>query len=226
VVALMALSCAPGTIGDGGGTGQIRLALSLLDGTSVGSVTWQVRSAANVVVASGTFGTGGSRAPTLIASLTPATHETVTMTATTSVGAACAGTSPPFDVVAGASVTVDVAIRCEGIASEPGLGTIVVTGTIVPGDQCPTLTSWLIAPQRAASPDPIDVTVTAADADAGDTLAFNWTASSGSFLNPAAAATQYVCGTLGSQTLHVEVTDDHAPLPCATRITFPDVDCL
>ena len=210
----------------GGPTGEVRLALSLPDGTSVTSVSWKVLSAANAVVVAGTLATNGSQRPSFIASLPSALGDTVNMSATTSAGVTCAGTSAAFDVIAGRAVTVAVDLACGVTTVDGGVGTVVVSGTIVPGDHCPVLTTWLISPQAAGAADPIDVTVGASDEDSGDVLSFSWTATAGTFTNAAAPTTQYHCGAVGAQTLTVRVSDDHAPVPCASSISFPSVECL
>lgn len=222
--ALLMFGCGQNLADDS--TGQLNLVLALPDGTSVSSVAWQVRSSSNAVVISGTLSTAGSHTPSFIASLPPSTGNTVRMTATTSAGVDCIGVSAPFDVIAGQSVAVAVSIVCGDVQAVPVSGSVAVSGTLVPGDHCPALTSWLIAPQASAAADPIDVTVVATDADAGETVHYLWKAASGSFANATAATTQYTCGATGSQTLTVEVTDDHAPTPCTTRFTFPPITCL
>src|SRR5580693_3225638 len=80
---LLAFNCGPSTV-DSGPTGEVRLALSLPDGTTVSSVAWKVLSSTNEVIISGTLNTGGSQRPSFIASLAPANGDTVSMSATTS----------------------------------------------------------------------------------------------------------------------------------------------
>jgi hypothetical protein len=216
---------APANAGD---VGNVQVALSLPDGSSITSVAWKVLSASNAVLASGTLNTTGPRTPSFISSMPPGTGDTLNMTAMTSTGVSCAGTSQPFDVVAGMSVTVDVNIICGNMApsGDAGtLGSVVVTGTIVPGDNCPALTSWFITPQETMGSNPIDVSVMAADADMGETVTFAWSATSGSFASPTSATTQYTCGATGNQTLKVSITDNHMPTPCTTQVMFPAVTC-
>jgi hypothetical protein len=222
---LFMMGCTGGTIVDGP-VGEVQLALSLPDGTAVNNVSWKILSASNAIIVSGTLNTAGSRTPSFIASLPAATGDTVNMTATTTAGVSCAGTSAPFNIVVGQSVSVAVNILCEGTIADGGIGSVVVSGTIVAGDRCPTLTAWLIAPRQSAAADPIDVTITAADGDVGDTLTYAWTATSGTFASATAATTQYTCAATGAQTLSVAVTDSHAPVPCTTHVSFPAVDCL
>jgi hypothetical protein len=223
--ALLSLNCAGAKVPEGD-LGQMRFALVLPDGESVSSVSWKVLSATNAVVASGTLNTTGSREISFISSMPPGAGDTIEMTATTSTGVACVGTSSPFSVVAGQSMPVTVNLQCDVTPSDGGTsGSVVVSGAIVPGDHCPTLASYFISPQQTMGSSPIDVTVMGADSDVGDTLTYAWTASSGTFANAANATTQYTCGATGSQTLTVAITDNHMPTPCTTQVMFPAVDC-
>jgi hypothetical protein len=215
-----------GKIGGGDEVGQVQLALTLPDATTIDSVAWKVLSSTNAIMASGTLNTTGTRMASFISSLPASTGDTVNMTATTSGGVGCTGTSSAFDVAAGQATMVSVNITCDGSGGGTGnLGSIVVSATVVPGDHCPTLTSWFINPQSTTGANPVDVSVTASDADMGDTLAFAWTATSGAFADATAAMTQYTCSATGAQTLTVAISDNHTPTPCTTRVTFPTVGC-
>lgn len=209
-----------------GDLGQVNLALTLPDGSTINSVAWKVLSSSSAVLASGTLNTTGTRMSSFIASLAAGTGDTVNLTAATSTGVNCAGTSAPFDVLAGQATMVAVNILCDGSGGGAGnLGSIVVSGTVVPGDHCPTLTGWFITPQSTVGTSPVDVSVMASDADMGDTLTYAWTATSGTFASAASPMTQYTCAATGSQTLTAAISDNHTPTPCTTRITFPAVDC-
>jgi hypothetical protein len=226
LVGLIAVGCAAPASGDGS-LGEVRLALSLPDGTTVSSVTWKISSSTNATLLSGSLDVSGSQKPTFIASIAPGAGDTVTMSATTSVGVICAGTSDPFDVVAGHTVNVPVNLLCQGTVSDAGIGGLVVTGTIVSGDHCPVLTSYLIDPQTSGAADPINVSVGASDPDTGESLTYLWSATSGTFTSATSLSTQYHCvAGSGAQTLSVQVSDNHTPLPCTTSITFPSIDCL
>src|SRR5579863_5979344 len=147
--------------------GSVEVALSLPDGSSITSVEWKVLSATNGVLASGTLNTTGDRTASFISSIPSGTGDTVSMSAMTSAGVSCAGTSTVFDVLAAQSVTVNVNMICGNMSSggDAGtLGSVIVTGTIVPGDHCPALTSWFITPQETTGSSPIDVSITAVDA--------------------------------------------------------------
>lgn len=207
--------------------GSIQFALALPDGSSISSVAYKVFSSTGTIVASGSVNTTGGRTPSFITSLAAATGDTVSLTAVTSTGDTCTGTSAPFNVVSGGLATVAVDLLCGNVPSSDAgtLGSLVVTAKLVPGDNCPMLAGWFITPQETMGASPVDVAVMATDSDSGDTLTYAWTATSGSFANATAAGTQYTCATTGPQTLSVTVSDNHAPTACTTQITFPAVSC-
>jgi hypothetical protein len=209
--------------------GRIEVALALPGGVTVSSVAWKVLSSASVVLASGTVNTNDPKAtPSVDVSVPTGTNDTVTMTTTTSQGVSCSGTSAPFNVTSGQPVPVPVTITCGNVTTDGGSpGSVVITGTVVPGDSCPVLSSWQISPQMtSASGGQIDVSAIASDADSGDTLTFAWSATAGSFLAASSATTKYVCNAAGTQTLTVAISDNHSPTPCTINVSFPVVDCL
>jgi hypothetical protein len=228
---LLAAVCGVGCQGQSGGSsaeeGQVVLALTIPGGATISSVSWTVKSSSNHPLASGTTNTSRSGATASFAvGLAPGTGDVLTMTATTSAGETCTGSSAPFNVVANQTSPVSISLNCQAFTTDGGLGSVVVMGTVVPGDGCPALASWTISPEAAAANGgQIDVSATATDADSGDTLTYQWSAPAGSFANAAATATTYTCGPAGSQVLHLLVSDGHAPVPCSIDVAFPPVSC-
>jgi hypothetical protein len=207
--------------------GELRLALTLPGSVTIDAVAWQVLSSTSAVIASGTIDTSHAGAAASLSVGVPAgTGDTVKMSAMTSTGATCMGTSPAFNVTAGMTVPVGVTLNCSSTSTGGGLGSVVVTGMVVEGDNCPVLSSWMLSPQQtAASGGTIQVSAMATDADMGETLTYTWSATSGTFINAGVNMTQYVCGPAGSNTLTVTVTDNHTPTPCSINVSFPPVAC-
>jgi len=105
------------------------------------------------------------------------------------------------------------AVVC-GCSGEPGPeGEVAITLTTE--DACPRLTSWLAEPLETSVGGTIEVSASAVDRDKGDHLSFLWSASAGHFTQPRVAATHYSCGGAGTQTITVQVSDDHAPASCS-----------
>jgi len=203
------------------------LAFVLPASAATSNVSWTVKSSSNQVLASGTIDTSRSGASASFAlGLTNGRGYVVTMAATTGGGDTCSGSSTPFDVVAGQTTPVSIALICPSVTPDGGLGSILVTGTVVPGDNCPALAFWSTSPETAAAEGgQIDVTATATDADTADTLTYRWSAAAGSFADPASPTTTYTCGPAGSQVLHLTVSDNHVPTPCSIDVAFPLVSC-
>jgi hypothetical protein len=211
-----------------GPTGHVNIAFVLPGGAVVSSVAWKVFSSTSAVLASGTINTTNPNStPTVIVGLPAGTGDTVTMTTTTSNGATCAGTSAPFNVVPGQTILqVPVTLTCGTVTTDGGFSSVVISGTIVPGDNCPTLVSWSLSPQAtAANGGTIDVSGMASDSDNGDTLTYSWSATAGTFVSNTSRATTYTCGAAGTQTLTLSISDNHLPTPCVINVTFPAVDC-
>jgi hypothetical protein len=208
-------------------TGTVRLALSLPNGTTLNSVSWQIRSSGGAVLRAGTINTSDPGAtPSVDTSCPASTGDTVVMTGTTSDGTGCSGTSMPFNVAAGGTVQVGLTIVCGGGTPVQNNGSVIVNSTVVQGDNCPVLTSWVASPLQTSFAAQIDVAATATDADATDVLTYAWTATGGSFVSPSSPSTKYNCTGFGPQTLTITVSDNHAPIPCTAVVTIPNIECI
>ena len=208
--------------------GQIVVALAAPTGITVSSFSWEVTSSTNQVLASGsTSSVVAGIAPSLVIGLPAAVGDRVSMDATTGSGVHCKGTSNPFNIVAGQTNPLSVNLNCDSLPTDGGTGSIVVTGVLVSGDNCPALSAWTLSPQSAAANGgKIDVGVTATDSDTGDKLSYAWSATAGTFVGASLAATQYTCAAAGDQTLSVVISDNHTPSACSITATFPLVSCL
>ena len=120
--------------------GELTMALTLPGSVTIDAVVWQVLSSTSSVIASGTIDTSHAGAAASLSVGVPAgSGDTVKMSATTSSGATCMGTSAPFNVSAAMTVPVSVTLNCSSTMIGTGLGSVVVTGTVVEGDSCPVL---------------------------------------------------------------------------------------
>jgi hypothetical protein len=208
------------------GTGSVRLALSLPNGTTLNFVDWKILSSTGTTLRSGTVNTSDPAAtPSVDTSCPASTGDTVQMTGTTSDGTSCSGTSMAFNVTAGGTTMVGLTITCGGGTPVQNNGSVVVNGTVVVGNNCPLLTSWVASPLTSSTSGLIDVAVTASDADASDVLTYSWTATGGSFVSPTSAITKFNCTAPGPQALTITVADNHQPTACETFITMP-VTCV
>jgi hypothetical protein len=205
--------------------GRVRLSLTS-GGVTIGVVSWAIETAAvpPAVLVGGQIDVADANGTASVAATLPAGVGYVAVMTADSVpptGNAmyCTGKSPPFNVVAGQEIAVDVYLICGGSnPTNPG-GPVMINGTAIVGDNCPVLTSWTASPLAASAPNGlIEVSGAAFDGDPGETLTFSWTATAGEFATPtstsAASApgvsTAYKCTTVGQQTLTLTVIDNHA----------------
>jgi hypothetical protein len=202
------------------------LALTLPSGAMIRTLSYQVLASDHSVLVTGTMDVSdATSAPTIRASVPHGKGDTLVMSALTSEGAICSGTSAPFDVKPNKTAFVSVTLVCGEVLPAQTRGTVIATGTVVAGNTCPVLTSWVTSPLQTSAGAAVDVAANAADPDAGDALTFLWSASAGTFTQPTARSTRYVCGAPGIQTITVQVSDNHMPSPCTDAHAF-SVRCV
>jgi len=238
--AIAGVNCSKGG-NNNSGDGLIRLAL-MTGGLTVNSVHYHIIKSDMTSFApdiAGDINTMDQNAtPSVLHSVPASTGDIAVLSATATDGTMCTGQSMPFNVVAGQQIGVTVNLICGGSNVASGSGTAIVNGTIINGDNCPVLTSWMASPLQTSAPNGlIDVSGIATDSDTGETLTYAWTATAGSFTAPTTAGvasgtantTQYKCTTVGMQTLTLTVTDNHTaanPLStnCPVHVDFP-INC-
>lgn len=197
------------------GVGLLRLGLTA-SGVTINVVHYKIvksdMSAFNPPI-EGDINTSDMNATPSVAHSVPASQGDIAILTATTADAAmlpCSGQSAGFNIVAGQEQGVTVNLICGGSMTATGSGTAIVNGTVILGDNCPILTSWMASPLQTSAPNGlIDVSAAATDADTGETLTYAWTASAGSFTDPTMPTTQYKCAVVGMQTLTVTVTDNH-----------------
>jgi hypothetical protein len=112
----------------------------------------------------------------------------------------CEGTAQ-IEVRKRATTRVHIALGCRGASD--GMVHIAV-GVVCPGVR---LVSYTVSPLTASVGGTISVAAAAADVDAGS-LTFAWSASSGTYAEPAASNTTYRCTTPGPVTMTLLVHAD------------------
>jgi|HubBroStandDraft_5_1064220.scaffolds.fasta_scaffold155264_2 hypothetical protein len=189
------------------------LVFVLPNGWNVNSATYVVWSSNQLPIVEGTEDLSAPNAELSLSLLVPPGNgDVLQVTATTSSGTSCRGTSPPFDVVSGLPTQVSLVLSCALPSPD--------------ADNCPTVDVQPPTPPQASAPaGRISVAATASDTDPGDVVSFSWTASAGTFGDPTAPSTYYLCTTAGAQTLVLDVDDHHVPTSCAETFLLP-ITCL
>jgi hypothetical protein len=208
--------------------GMLTLALTLPSGLTISQVNYTIHSAqptAPPADKTGVINTGNGMAqPGVETSYPASTNDTVTLTATTSDGESCSGTSAAFPVLSNMQAMVSVTLTCGLLTPDGGPGSVRVNGNVVDQtDICPTLDSWSVSPLTTGPTGSIDLTSAASDGNAADsaTLTYAWTSlplAAGAFTNIAGGNATFTCPGSGNYTLTITVDDHHMPAHCtATR---------
>jgi hypothetical protein len=189
------------------------LVFVLPNGWNVNSATYVVWSSDQLPIVEGTEDLSAPNAALSLSLLVPPGNgDVLELTAMTSSGTSCRGTSPPFDVMSGLPTQVSLVLSCPLPSPH--------------ADNCPTVDVQPPTPPQANAPaGRISLTAAASDADPGDVVSFSWTASAGTFGDATAPSTYYVCTTAGAQTLVLDVDDHHVPTSCAETFLLP-ITCL
>ena len=201
--------------------GGLKVALAVQGGYTVNSVSYTVNaSPGGAVVKSGTIDVSGAGANISFAlELSPGT-DTITLTATSTSGVTFTGTSPAFTVVSGQTVGVSVTLTNTVADAGTAPGQVDVNGTIVPGDHPPAITFVVVSPLQIAVGGTVNVSVTATDPDLGDVLSYTWTATpDGSFASATSDTTTFSSSTVGTKTLKITVSDNHAPTALTASVS-------
>ena len=199
--------------GDSPGTtpGPTTIAFALPNGWNVSDLSYVVLSADGGTLDSGGETVSASNGTLSFQLQLPiGSGDTLQLMVTTSTGVSCSGTSQPFNVVAGRPAAVSVVLSC-----------------VNPGpNSCPLVEVNGPTPVEAVAPSgTIAVGAVASDVDPADPLSFSWTATAGTFTDPAATSTLYVCTEVGAQTLVLSVADHHPSSSCVLTFLVP-VLCL
>ena len=213
------LSCSPPpSPGGDQDVGTVGFELQIAPGVTINTIAWNVANAGTGFTQSGTVNVQNSNTIRFQVGGVPAgTGYTIALTATTADGAfSCAG-SASFSVMAGMTSAVSLTLTCT--ANGNGAGAVVVTGSTA---VCATITSLTVLPLETSVNSTIAL---AATATAGSlTPTFAWTASAGSFDNPASATPVFTCPPVpGTVTVTVAVSPTAESCTAATQSV--DVTC-
>ena len=229
ILALTALSAAvglgacskSGEPANKGDLGSLQVALAVQGGYTVNTVSYTVNaSPGGAVVKSGTIDVSGAGANVSFALELPPGTDTITLTATSTSGVTFTGTSPAFTVVSGQTIGVNVSLTNTISDAGTAPGQIDVTGTISPGDHPPQITFVVVSPLQIAVGGTVNVSVSATDSDLGDVLSYAWTATpDGSYASATSATTTYSSSTVGTKTLKITVSDNHAPTALTASVS-------
>jgi hypothetical protein len=208
-LAALAFGCSGDPADDN--TGSIDMQLQIAPGVTINTVSWKISNATTGFVRTDSINVRLSNTLQFLAGGIPvASGYTLMLTAASVDGAfSCTG-SAGFNIASAAATPVGITLSCSTAA--PGQGTIVVTGTT---QICANLDSVSASPLETTVNGPIALSATAS---AGSiTPTFAWTASAGTFDNPAIAAPTFTCpATPGPVTISVTASPSAPTCPNVT----------
>jgi len=195
-------------------TGEVGIALTLPNGTSIDSATYTVTGPAGFNRSGVINASGSSKLSVILSGLPAGTGFQVTLLATTTDGSAACSGSGTFDIMARKTTTAEVAMTC---LERPRTGSVLVNGHL---NFCPTIDGVGANPAEVQVGGSIALSGSAHDSDAGPSpLAFGWTSSDGTLSDPAAQNPTFTCTTPGTVTLHLTVSDGDPAATCADNST-------
>ncbi|HTQ06649.1 MAG TPA: hypothetical protein VMI54_22490 [Polyangiaceae bacterium] len=205
--------------GTNGDTGTINVALSAAPGVTLDAVGY-------VITGPSSFSKSGSldvsHAGTISATLggLPAGNGfSITLTASSTDGVTSCSGSAAFNVTAQTTTPVSVHLVCHGAATT---GSVLVNGSV---NVCPQIDGLGATPTEVLVGGSVALTSTVHDADgAPSPLAYSWSASSGTVVNPTAANTRFICTAPGAATVTLGASDGDSAPGCAASASIT-VNC-
>jgi len=198
-------------------TGVLSMALKLSNGVNVNSVDYKISGGVPPlgapILGSVDVSDPGATLSFFVGGIPTGTGYVMDLTAKSSDGKTTCGGSATFGVEAGKTTLVSVQLQCR---ADVVIGNVAVNGTT---NNCPFVTSQVVAPQASSVGGKISVSATASDLDATDVLTFAWTG--GTFDAASTAATKFTCTSGGVKTLTVSISDSK----CTTTASV-DVNCV
>jgi hypothetical protein len=184
-------------------TGNIELVVAIPDGVTIARVEYSIMHAGEATRTGSIDGPAMSTFSRLVTHVPVGTGYTVHASALTADGQTTCDGMGEADVKSHATTLVYVALTCHGGSGGHVLVTIKVQ------QQCPTfaVTSYSVSPLSASVGGDIDVSAMTSASDGG-IVSFSWTAPSGTFADPTAAHTTYMCGRAGPIALQVTASLD------------------
>jgi hypothetical protein len=209
-------------------TGDVKIAFNIPSGDQINSVHYVVtESEKTSAIVQGDMDThdAGAKGSLNIAvpPTAPGATDTVILTATTKNGLICtSGGSAAFAVVPKVASTVMLTLAC-GTGSHPTVpGTVNVTSNVAVADNCPSITSAVVAPGQTSVGGKVRVSATGTDPDLGDSITYSWGPTASQFANATAASTTFTCTLPGLQQITLSITDSR---DCIAQVNLM-VNCL
>jgi hypothetical protein len=194
------------------GSGAIDLALQVAPGVSIASVGYSVTGPNGFAKTGNLDVSASSKITATLSGLPAGTGFEITLTAKSTDGSLTCGGSSKFDVAAGKTSTVNVALVCK---EGPRSGSVLVNGTI---NVCPSIDGLGTNPAEVQVGGTVALSASAHDTDAAPAaLGYAWKATGGTLSDAAAQNPTFKCDAPGLATVELTVADGDPA--CATKQT-------
>ncbi len=191
-----------------GDLGSIGLRLTLPGGETLDAIAWVITgpNGASTIVQQNTIDVTNSQSLIFQVGGIPAgSGYTIAISGTTVDGTVTCTGSAPFSVNARATTNVTALLQCNAKAPEAGS---VAVSTL--GYDCGIATGVSASPSETTVGNSVSLTGVGKGVDPGS-VAFAWSATSGTFSAPGSAATNFTCTAPGPVTVTLTVSDGAVP---------------
>ena len=194
--------------------GSVGLALQLGPGQTLNSVAYTITGPNNYSKTGTLDVSHSSTISGTIGGIPAGNGYTITLNGTTTNGGTTCLGSAMFSITAHQTTSVAVHLTCHEAAVT---GSVLVNGTL---NICPQIDGLSASPAEVIVGSSIALSASGHDTDAGPSaLAYSWTATSGTFVNAAAASTSFTCTTAGPATLTLALTDGDPAASCTDHLS-------
>ena len=201
---------APGFESSNEDGGEIALKLTLASGQSLNSVGYTITGPGGYAKTGSIDVSRSTKLATTIGGIPNGTGYSISLSGTTTDGGTACNGSTSFSVTAHQTTTVAVAVLCK---EQTRTGTVAINGTL---NICPVVDGISANPSEAYVGAPVALQALAHDSDAGPVaLSYQWTATSGTLSSATAQNPTFTCGSAGSATVTVTVSDGDPAATCA-----------
>jgi hypothetical protein len=194
-------------------TGVLGLALLVAPGIDLPSVNYAITGPGGFAKSGSIDLSNASTLSATLAGIPAGAGYSITLAATLADGTTCGG-SATFSVMARATTAVSVAVDCH---QPPRNGSIGVVG---PVNVCPMIDALAANPNQVPVGSSLSLTASAHDLDSGPApISYHWSASSGTFSDPASQNPTFTCAAAGTSTVTLTVSDGDTNAGCPDTVT-------
>ncbi|HEY6475161.1 MAG TPA: PKD domain-containing protein [Polyangia bacterium] len=205
--------------GAGGGAvdsenaGAIGLVLSG-SGVALSSATYSITGPGGFSTSGTVNLTAATSLSFVVGGIPAGTGYSIVVTAQSADGSTTCGGSSTFSITAKTTTSVSVALDCHQATRT---GSVSVNGTV---NICPTIDALSVSPSQVAVGSGVSLSGTAHDPDNGPAaLAYQWTASSGTFSDATAQSPSFTCAAPGIATVTLTVSDGDSTSGCPATLS-------